>query len=255
MLSLRIVITPMASLLSNDLIEFLSDRLKIDKQKLCDEINAFLEKGFKKNFEQEQHSQSFSTSQDDDEKSHYCVRTLRGKKESCGKVAKFCIIDGTTKKWYCGTEKSGCYKIMSGSKQTTSPNTLTPQPPPEKVKVKRQPLKDKMTQDTVKTDVLKKAIAKINKISVKKIDFHGETKWMDPTTRILFDKDNNDQAYGKLNTDGKTVDSLSSDDIRWLETHNCNIKTSILEEKVEKEPKNTDSFESEEDFADVDFDE
>ena len=124
---------------------------------------------------------------------HHCERTINGKEgvRSCGKIAKN-ELKGI---WYCGTESVGCYKsALAASKNDKS----------DKKKIK---------------DVADKVVMN-DKIQVFEIapKLYGDIK-----TRILFDKKTN-EAYGKLDSDNKTVLPLDDDAIRFLETHNQKIK-------------------------------
>lgn len=158
-----------------------------------------------------------------------CQRIPRGKTEICGKAAKNKVEDNGEEKWYCGTEKSGCYSsVISalGKKEKntrdkkSSPTVIAPTPKKNPSEIKSQSLVHKIIQT--------------EKITTKGIMVDGKKLFMHPDTRILFNRDK--KAYGELSKDDKTILPISDKNIRWLEATN----TFIEDQKKEEEEEETD---------------
>ena len=138
----------------------------------------------------------------------------------CGKTAKNEIDD----KWYCGTEKSGCYKSIVSSKA--------------KVGVKKKASKSKAAMDEPETDdendagtttkqpkrgpeaMLNKMRANVlsrtgtfvtKKVTINEVDLH-----LHEETGIVIDKDRA-LALGMYNEKTKDIDPLTADAKTWLE--------------------------------------
>ncbi len=163
---------------------------------------------------------------------HICERTPRGKTEQCGKNAKNGVDDDGTMRWYCGTEKSGCYatilKSMVRAKGPASGGAKGPvggAKPNANANAKAKPntLVEKKKVANIKSESLVRRITKKNKFDVRKVRKGGKVYWMDFGTRILFDHAT-EEAYGVLDKKNKER-KLNNEEIRLLEAHGLGIKT------------------------------
>ena len=134
-----------------------------------------------------------------------CDRIPRGKDEPCGKTAKN-ELDG---KWYCGTEKSGCYKSMI-SEKVKAKSTDEP-------KSKSKAAKGKNGDEILDETLVGKTVKKSTAFHAKKVVLPDGTEiHVDPKTKIVFHRDRT--AIGSLNKD--KIVPLSDEQIRILETNN-----------------------------------
>ena len=183
----------------------------------------------------------------DDEK-HICSRLPRGKIAACGKNAKNRINeDDGTVNWYCGTENSGCYKsILLAQKKQTKLASSKPKGMPPAKKARRKYLatnaRRKIDSD-IKSRSLIHKIIKRQRLDISKIKVGDEILYIDHQSRVLFNRET-EEAYGVLSKNNKTIESLSDENIRWLETSSIMInfksknKKTALKEKLFKKTTN-----------------
>lgn len=163
---------------------------------------------------------------------HTCERIPRGKKDACGKRAKNFIEDGEEKHWYCGTEKSGCYKTVTGAKAKVSAKavTSTPNHKPKKTNIPTTNRGRKEASDSKSASLIHK-IVKQKKLEIKSVKSKGKTYWINLENRILFDRYTK-EAYGVLDGDMETILPLQDSDVRWLEAHGVSIRKEEVDESV-----------------------
>ena len=177
---------------------------------------------------------------------HPCCRVKRGQTDTCGKSSTKCIGD----KWYCGTLKSGCYSIMikkaaENAISETSTQTSVKTKSKTTSKLSSTNAERKAVRDNISKQLIKK-VTKQTEIRVVCIDTNDGTKlYYEKEHRILFDP-KTDEAYGCLDDDNNTINELSDENIRWLESNNCSIR-------ITKSSKTDDNFEEE--LEDDDFEE
>ena len=197
--------------------------------------------------------------------SHTCERIPRGKSEPCGKPAKNSIDVEGEEKWYCGSEKVGCYhsvlssvsKVEKGNKakKVSKANDSDEEKKPAK-QVTKQPAKSpKKTQAEIKSQSLIHKIIKKDNIVTRTILVKGDKLHIHPESRVLFRRDG--VAYGELHKDNVTILPISDSNVRWLES--CNTKIEQIsknersdEESEEEELDEVSHSESEEDDIDLD---
>lgn len=139
---------------------------------------------------------------------HACERIPKGKSDPCGKPSKRTLMIGDVERWYCGTEKSGCFKpSLAESKKLTNVTNE------EKIK-KKKTEKVSLSASEVKAKVLKpKEPLQFRPL---KLD-NGKTVVFNKTYKYLLNKDTN-EVYGKL-TKTQDVDALTKDDEAILESY------------------------------------
>lgn len=158
-----------------------------------------------------------------------CERIQRGKTEPCGKKATNSIIDPKgVEHWYCGSEKTGCYKCMLGQDKKAKNKKMDR----EIIEEKARPAKTtKTTSTTKKTSILDTIASKQQVINPKKYQTaSGKTVFLEMSQRILFDPDTK-EAYASLDDDNDTISPLSKKQLGWLEVHNIPVKDSDVQEK------------------------
>lgn len=198
---------------------------------------------------------------------HTCERIPRGpNKDVCGKPAKNSVDEGDGKlHWYCGTEKSGCYKCILGQMSRQTKST----PPKATPKAKKAPGKKPTTLEGKKKladentkELIKKTI-KRQKLTLKKRSVGGKSVYMDNQTRVLVDRATQ-EAYGKLAKDNETIKSLEDEDIRWLEASGISVRQKeesseseeeSEEEEIELEEDEEISLEESEEDEEIDLEE
>lgn len=169
-----------------------------------------------------------------DGEKHTCVRVKRGQTEPCGKNAKN-EYDG---QWYCGTEKSGCYKCIIGAAARKSAND---NPSIKRTSGSSKTSKSTGTLEDRKKNAAKKSqtlIQKVNEsriLNIRKVEMsNGKSVFMEEETRILFNPKTK-EAYGKLNKKQTEIKKLSDENIRWLEANNHSIKQEESDDESEDE--------------------
>lgn len=168
---------------------------------------------------------------------HTCERIPNRKIDPCGKNAKKFLEDNGVKRWYCGTEKSGCYKASAGAlikKVTqTSKKPVAASSSSAKKKDKTLPEKKKISDESSKK--LVQNILKSRDLHPRTIKNKGKRFHIIPANRILVERVKPHEAYGVLDDDDWTVLPLDDDKIRWLEANNIPIKESALPSLDEEE--------------------
>lgn len=184
--------------------------------------------------DEENNSQNGEIESDSDGEKHTCDRIPRGKTDACGKSAKnrFEGDDGTVN-WYCGTEKSGCFKsILLGQKRQTKLSVSKSKSGSnfsKKDSVKAPPAKKPSTNtgrkiaSNAKTNSLLNKVSKRQTLDIKKIKVGNKVLWVDIQSRVLFDR-GTQEAYAVLAKDNKTIQPLSDENIRWLEASGISIR-------------------------------
>jgi len=201
----------------------------------------------------------------DTETIHYCENIQRGKQYACGseemakekgvknrkRATKFIEINGK-KSWYCGTEKSGCYKSAKGAA--------------EKAEQKNQVLDNVNTSAPKKSEVEIKSKVLDNsrrvKLRCKKMILNGKNIYFDPELLYVANEVTK-QVYGKLSLDKKTIEDLT-EDINFLDKNDIPFeekkKNSGSEEKSasssteSEESKSSSSLSDEENSSNSDSD-
>lgn len=154
---------------------------------------------------------------------HTCERVPRGKTEMCGKNAKkFITKDGETH-WYCGSEKSGCYKAALGAVQRNT----TPKKVVKSSVAKEQTLLDKIMEK--------------KNFVVTKVVVDGKTLYMNTDNRVLFNSETS-KAYGRLDDNDKIV-PLTAANKRWLTANGIEEEPYEFEEIEEESQEKQDDEE------------
>jgi len=177
-----------------------------------------------------------SASESDDEK-HTCDRVPRGKTDPCGKNAKNKVDDEGSVFWYCGTERSGCYKsillaqkrqkkVAASKPKGKAPAKKAPAPKTTTKPKAKKPTTNagRKTASDTKSKSLVHKVTKRQKLDIKKVKVGGKVLWVDSQSRVLFDRATQ-EAYGVLAKDNKTTEPLSEENIRWLEASGVAIRT------------------------------
>lgn len=211
-----------------------------------------------------------------DDGPHTCERIpvrKNGDSSLCGKNAKnHAEIDGETK-WYCGTEKSGCYKSILGAikrnEKTSDPEDDDEEsPPPKKSKTpavkpkvqtkapvaKGKNLASNKTSSDSKAKSLINSVTSTKALSVKKVKIGEKTIYVDHASRVVIDR-STEEAYGLLAKDNKTIKPLDDKTVRWLEASNIKVrsekesaKKTALKKKLSKAAPKDESDEDEDEL-------
>ena len=148
---------------------------------------------------------------------HTCERTINGKDGSriCGKTANNELND----MWFCGTEKSGCYKSALGKAPAPKGKSAAP-----KAKtVAKGASKGKAS--AVVQKVQKKE--RLNLVEVPA----GSGVWVDLNHfRMVYSQDPK-ETYGLLDEDDETVLPLTEEAINFAEAHNIPIREAAPKSK------------------------
>jgi len=161
-----------------------------------------------------------STKTSDEEEEHTCERTIGGKEGSriCGKKAKNELND----MWFCGTEKSGCYKSALG-KAATAPKT----------KAKVVPAKGSAKGKAA--GVVQKVVKK-ERISLTEVP-SGSGIWVDLNNfRTVYSQDPK-EAYGILDEDDETILPLTEEAVAFAEAHGLPIRKKTTKTTAKPVPK------------------
>lgn len=124
---------------------------------------------------------------------HPCERIKTGQHNPCGKNAR----NELKGHWYCGTEKTGCYKSALGESNREE-------------KTKKKPIMEPAKKPNTQK------IKSISHLQLREVNGY----WVDPETRIVYNKKGSDNgiAYGVLKSDNETVGKLSDANKRLIET-------------------------------------
>lgn len=164
-----------------------------------------------------------------DEK-HTCARIpvrKNGEKGPCGKNAKNQVeIDGKMV-WYCGTEKSGCYKSILGALKRNEKTSDHDEEDEGNVSVKKAPkgknLTDNKSTSDSKAKSLINSVVSSKKIMPRKMRIGDNVIYVDHESKVVFDRETQ-EAYGILGKDNK-IKSLDDKTIRWLEASDIKIRS------------------------------
>jgi len=177
---------------------------------------------------------------------HTCERVLRGKTEPCGKKAKNSVVEDEEVHWYCGTEKSGCYKCVLGAANRAKVSTA-------KKGMERASTKKKggnaqrLSEADIKSRALVNSVTGMKTLNIGAVrDKKTGTKYyMESTRRFLVDRNTN-SVYGKLSDDKKfKVLALSQSDVKFLEGKGISIKKGT---KVDKSSTTVEESDSDDDI-------
>jgi hypothetical protein len=138
---------------------------------------------------------------------HTCERTINGKDGSriCGKNAANELND----MWFCGTEKSGCYK--------TAMSKSAPAPKAKAAKGKAAPVAKAKASNVIQK-VQKKE--RLNLVEVPQ----GSGIWVDLVHfRMVYSQDPK-ETYGILDEDDETILPLTEEAVAFAEAHNVPIR-------------------------------
>ena len=160
---------------------------------------------------------------------HTCERIKRGSTDACGKNALRSIGTGKNQKWFCGSEKGGCYQaeINAAAKKDTENKAIAKNTKEvatkETVKSKTQTAKTNIERKKVSDDKSKSLVHDIlkNMVVVKKT-INGKEMHYEKTRRLAYDNDKQ-EFYGKLGSDGK-IEPMSDDDVKWVESRGYTIR-------------------------------
>lgn len=184
-----------------------------------------------------------------DDGPHTCDRIpvrKNGDSSRCGKNAKNqAEIEGEIK-WYCGTEKSGCYKSILGAikrnekisdpeddedEETSPPPKAKGKAPAAKSKApakapatKGKNLASNKTSSDSKAKSLINSVTSTKALSAKKVKIGNKTIYVDHASRVVIDRDT-EEAYGLLAKDNKTIKPLDDKTVRWLEASNIKVRS------------------------------
>ena len=163
-----------------------------------------------------------------------CERFPARSDKPCGKNAfRHLEIEGE-EKWFCGTEKSGCYKCMLTQKEKVIKTSNVNKQTAPKPKKPQKNLTQKQIRDLSNnaTETLVNKITKAKTIKPKKKKIGDEIIYVDELTGICFDPKNS-EAYAVLK-DEKILD-LNDESIRWLEANNLNFRVKEDKNHLEDE--------------------
>jgi len=159
-----------------------------------------------------------------------CERIPRGKDKPCGKRAKNLVTDEDgTMHWFCGSEKSGCYKAAKKKVEPAS----------RKAPAKRsQPATKKPSEAAKNLTILDKIVSKKD-FTLSKIQVDGKLLHINPDNRVLFNPEDG-TVYGLL-SDKNKIQPLSEKEKRWIDANGLSISPDpvkpkeVVEEEVEIE--------------------
>ncbi len=176
---------------------------------------------------------------------HTCCRLPRNSTEKCGKNAKNKVINDVGEEvWYCGTEKSGCYKIIHAAMNRIKTKPIDVKiPAPKKATSSAAPtLKSNKVVSKKNTVKLVNTVVKREGLNLRFMDIDGERIHYHPESRIAFYKETQ-EAYGLLQ-DEKIVD-FDDKALRFIEANNltvCEKKTTNASEIVDLDVEDDDLF-------------
>lgn len=144
---------------------------------------------------------------------HTCCRLKKGSVDPCGKPSKRSVTVDGEEKWYCGTERSGCFKIMMATAQKFETKKVDQSLKSQAVKT--DPAK-------VKTKVLD-IISKGEKITFSKTR-HGEGHiYRNKETNFVSNQETN-KVIGKFDKALKKVVPLKEEDYAELEKYSLDFE-------------------------------
>ena len=225
----------MADIFSMDFIGRLANELGIPQSKLLNAIESCSSKSFPEPAPVEPSQKTVpnkatkttkvKTIQNNEK--HTCERIPRAKTEPCGKNAsRFIEIDGE-KHWYCGTEKSACFKSILTAQNRVTKSTAS-KVPSSAPKGGAKTNVDRAKESDIKSKSLADKITKKRKFNPVKTTIGKEIHYVDRETKIAFDRTTK-EAYG-LFKDGKIVE-LEDAQIRILEANNSLIREKSVKSK------------------------
>ena len=145
---------------------------------------------------------------------HICERVPRGKKDKCGKKAKMSICSQGKTHWYCGSEKSGCYKSAKNALNVVDSVVN---------KVKTQPNKEKKTVEEIKKQTLLDKVTEKKNFTTSKVLVDGKELHICTANRVLFNAADS-KAYGVLSDTDKVM-ALGDKEKRWLDANGLTFTT------------------------------
>lgn len=156
---------------------------------------------------------------------HLCERIKKGQSEKCGKNASKCIEEGKKKRWFCGTEKGGCYhsELNILAKKESEKESVSKNAKSTATKKSSAPKtnEDRKVSSEVKSKSLVQKVIKQLDILPKKVN--GKTLHMEKISRALIDP-NTREFYGILDDDNQTVLPLDSKTIKMVESAGHTIR-------------------------------
>jgi hypothetical protein len=177
-----------------------------------------------------------------------CQRIKRGQKEPCGKPSKKSIEINGEVKWFCGTEKTGCYaaEINQLAKKETEKEKIDS--PSILVKNggnttsnggKKQTNADKAVSSENKAKNLLHNILKVKSVEPHAVETKSNGKiYMIDHYRALCDPKDN-EFYGVLDEDGDTILPIHDEARRFLEGNNCLIRQTVTNAKTKYQKRDT----------------
>lgn len=156
-----------------------------------------------------------------DEK-HTCERTINGKEESriCGKNASN-ELDGM---WFCGTEKSGCYKSALSKSPAKASAKATGKAGGVKAPIAKGASKGKPA-------VVVQKVQKRERLNLQEIP-EGSGIWVDlKNYRMVYCQDPK-EVYGILDDDDETILPLTEETITFAEGHGIPIRAAAPKTKT-----------------------
>jgi len=156
---------------------------------------------------------------------HLCERIKKGQSEKCGKNASKCIEDGKKKRWFCGTEKGGCYlsELNILAKKESEKESVSKNAKSTATKKSSAPKtnEDRKVSSEVKSKSLVQKVIKQLDILPKKVN--GKTLHMEKISRALIDP-NTREFYGILDDDNQTILPLDGKTIKMIESAGHTIR-------------------------------
>lgn len=153
---------------------------------------------------------------------HPCERTKQGQLEPCGKTNSRPLTINGVERWYCGTEASGCYKIMTKKGVVSEAKKVDEMFKKEKAKAEVDIVK-------VKTKVLD-SITKPTKLEFQRTKVGEDHIFRNKETGFVINKTTN-KVYGKFDKSKMTVVPLTEDDYETLEKHELDFVRPTDEKK------------------------
>lgn len=155
---------------------------------------------------------------------HRCERMKRGG-EGCTKNAMRSIDEDGTKRWYCGTEKSGCYKSILEQQKKSQHSNIAKTPKSSKPKKTNQQIDTLMD----KLSMAQKSTLEFQRIKNAKL---GSIN-LNPKYRFVC----NDEkvVFGKLV--GDDIARLTPEDIKLLDEKGCPYTEQKIGDDTEEEDK------------------
>jgi hypothetical protein len=163
---------------------------------------------------------------------HTCERVKKGQTEKCGKNAMRFIEDGNKKRWYCGTEKAGCYlselnvKAKKDSEKEAIPANTKTASTKKSSSVPKTNTDRKLLSENKSKSLVQTVIKQLD-ILPKKVN--GKTIHMEKVSRALIDPQTR-EFYGILDEDNQTILPLDAKTIKMIESSGHTIR----QEKVVK---------------------